>query len=177
MVRGRRLRLAVVGLLATATTLSACAAEDPVLTETTLTDTTMAAMDQDHMEEFAFGEPADAAAANRVIEIEATDKFAFNPDSVSVSVGETVTFRVTNVGVIPHDFTLGDKAMQDEHEMEMQDMGGNMAMHDEANVFSLAPGETREMTWHFTSAAQLEFGCHQAGHYDAGMHGSLSVDA
>jgi len=58
----------------------------------------------------------------------------------------------------------------------MQEMGDGMAMHEEPNVFSLEPGETKEMTWHFTSAAALEFGCHQAGHYAAGMHGSLSVE-
>lgn len=131
----------------------------------------------DHAEEFAFGEPADAADADRVIEIEASDDFAFDPPAVTVQVGETVTFRVTNVGAIPHDFTLGDQAMQDTHDAEMAEMGGEMEMHDEPNVFSLEPGETKEMTWHFTAAADLQYGCHQVGHYAAGMKGALTVEA
>ena len=174
---GKRAIITLMGLavLVFGVTLAACSADDPILTETTgMTD--VGEEGGDHMDGFAFGEPADAADADRVIEISATDGFAFDPDSASVSVGETVTFRVTNIGVIPHDFTLGDKDMQDEHEMEMQEMGDGMAMHEEPNVFSLEPGETKEMTWHFTSAAALEFGCHQAGHYAAGMHGSLSVE-
>ena len=145
---------------------------------TTAADTTMAEdmdMGDEHMEEFAFGDPMEASTADRVIEITANDDFTFDPAGVTVAAGETVTFRVTNAGVIPHDFTLGDTELQDEHEAEMAEMGAGMA-HDEPNLISLEPGETKEMTWHLTEPGEIIFGCHQVGHYAAGMLGTVTVE-
>lgn len=148
--------------------VSACAVDDPALE----TD----ASENGHAE-YALGEPADAAGVDRVIEIEASDSFAFEPAEIVVSFGETIAFRITNTGAIPHDFTLGDKAMQDEHEAAMAEMGGQTGMHEEPNAVSIPPGETREMTWHFTGPAPLIFGCHQIGHYAAGMKGTLTIES
>lgn len=137
-------------------------------------DTTMDPnMDMD--EAFSFGEPADASDADRVVEIAANDDFTFDPPSVGVEMGETVTFRVTNTGVIVHDFTLGDEGMQAEHEEEMTEMSDDSAMHEEPNTMAIEPGGTMDMTWHFTESGPLIFGCHQAGHYAAGMKGTLVV--
>ena len=142
------------------------------------------AMDEDmdmeeaeHSEEYEFGDPMDASDEARVIEITANDDFTFSPESVSVTEGETVTFQVTNAGAIPHDFVLGDSEMQDEHEAEMAEMGDDMAMHDEPNAFVLEPGETMEMTWHMTESGEIIFGCHQPGHYVAGMLGTVAIEA
>lgn len=52
---------------------------------------------------------------------------------------------------------------------------GEMVMHDEPNAVSLQPGETKELTGTFTSAGELIYGCHEPGHYDAGMRGTLTV--
>lgn len=127
----------------------------------------------DHSE-FVFGEPGDAAMADRVIEITASDDFRFDPASIEIATGETVTFRVTNTGAIPHDFTLGDEMTQQAHAEEMEEMAG-MTMPDEPNAMVLAPGETRELTWHFTQPGSLMIGCHQTGHYAAGMIGHITV--
>lgn len=126
---------------------------------------------------FPFGSPMEGADADQVIEITAMDDFSFSPNSVSVESDQVVTFKVTNVGAIPHDFTLGTAEMQDEHEAEMVEMGGNMEMHEEPNVFSLEPGETKEMTWHFMESGPIIFGCHQPGHYAAGMKGSIVINS
>ena len=179
-----RNRLAITALIVILSLIAvSCAKDDPALEETTQPDE-MATMDEDeHTDggedehaDFAFGEPADAASADRVIEIEALDAFAFDPDEITVEAGETVTFRVTNAGAIPHDFTLGDEAMQDEHEAEMAEMGGEMDMHDEPNLLALEPGETEELTWHFTQAGEILIGCHQPGHYDAGMKANVTIE-
>jgi uncharacterized cupredoxin-like copper-binding protein len=58
----------------------------------------------------------------------------------------------------------------------MADMSGDM-MHDESNAFVLEPGETKEMTWHFTQSGEVLFGCHQPGHYAAGMKGTITVSS
>jgi uncharacterized cupredoxin-like copper-binding protein len=129
-------------------------------------------------EEFTFGSPADASDADRVIEVDATDDFTFGPEAIMVSAGETITFVVTNTGNIPHDFTLGDAATQDEHEAEMAEMmaGGEMA-HDDVNAIVIGPGETHDLTWYFSEAGTFIAGCHQPGHYAAGMVGSVNVEA
>jgi len=129
-------------------------------------------------EEFTFGSPAKASAADRVIEVETTDDFAFGPEEIMVSAGETITFVITNIGKIPHDFTLGDQETQDEHELQMAEMlkNGEMA-HDEANAVVLAPGEQKELTWYFSEAGTFIVGCHQPGHYAAGMVGAVNVEA
>jgi uncharacterized cupredoxin-like copper-binding protein len=81
--------------------------------------TTTTVPDDDTNSEFAFGEPADPADADRTIEIATLDSFAFEPAELTVTAGETVTFRIVNDGSLVHDFTLGDQATQDEHEAEM----------------------------------------------------------
>jgi uncharacterized cupredoxin-like copper-binding protein len=123
--------------------------------------------------EFAFGSPADAADADRVIEIQTTDALRFEPADLTVAPGETVTFRLTNDGALVHDFTLGDQAIQDE-DAEMSEMGG-MA-HDEPNVTTVPAGETVELTWIFAEEGTVLVGCHQPGHYGAGMTGRITVE-
>jgi uncharacterized cupredoxin-like copper-binding protein len=126
----------------------------------------------------SFGEPAEAANADRVIEMTAHDDFSFDPAQITVTAGETITFRVTNVGNLPHDFTLGDEAAQEEHEEEMAEMGENgEMMHDEPNVLSLPAGETHELTWHFAEPGTVLIGCHETGHYAAGMFATITVES
>ena len=124
--------------------------------------------------EFPFGSPADAANAERVVDIQTTDALTFEPADITVAAGETVTFRLTNDGAVAHDFTLGDQATQDEHETEMSEMGG-MA-HDEPNVATIPAGETVEVTWTFGDEGTVLIGCHQPGHYAAGMTGRITVE-
>lgn len=160
-------------VLALSLVLAACGGESaPETGSTVATETTVAG--DDHSE-FAFGEPADAADADRVIEVTASDDFRFDPATITVAAGETVTFRIVNVGAIPHDFTLGDESTQQAHAEEMEEMAG-MAMADEPNAMVIGPGETRELTWHFTEAGSLLIGCHQVGHYEAGMKAEVLVE-
>lgn len=166
----------VVAALALGLLVAACDGTSTTAPESTTTvpDATVPTTDTaDDHSEFSFGEPADAASADRVIEITASDDFRFDPASIEVSAGETVTFRVTNTGAIPHDFTLGDEATQQSHAEEMEEMPG-MEMSD-PNAMALAPGETQELTWHFTEAGDLLIGCHEPGHYEAGMKVQVAV--
>ena len=152
--------------VATSLLVAACGGSDS-------TTTTIAA-DDDHVMETAFGEPAAPGEADRTIEIVASDDFRFTPDTVTVPVGETVTFRIVNSGQILHDFTLGDQATQDEHEEEMAEMGG-MTMPDEPNAVAIAAGETKDLTRRFTEEGTVLIGCHEPGHYAAGMKGQITV--
>lgn len=132
--------------------------------------------DMPHM--FAFGAPAEPADADRVVDVETVEEggFHYDPDSIDLRVGVTVTFRVHNVGEAEHEFVLGDQAMQDMHEAEMQAMASDSPMmHDEPNAISVKPGEIVELTWTFTTPTRLVYGCHLPGHYAAGMRGELTV--
>jgi uncharacterized cupredoxin-like copper-binding protein len=120
------------------------------------------------------GGPVDATHADRKVEVTALDTMAFAPSSVDVSAGEILTFVVTNTGQAVHEFTLGDAAMQQEHADAMAHMPGGMA-HDLPNSITLEPGETRELTWQFGQAGELDYACHQPGHYEAGMRGRITV--
>jgi len=120
------------------------------------------------------GGPADAEQVVRTIEVTTLDAMIFEPSSISVSAGETVTFAVTNAGQAVHEFTLGTAAMQQEHAETMGHMSAGMA-HDMPNSITLQPGETKELTWRFSDAATLEYACHQPDHYQAGMRGEITI--
>ncbi len=131
--------------------------------------------DDDHDENFAFGESADAADADRTIEVSMLDTMRFDPGEFEVAVGETVTFSITNTGAIAHDFTLGDETTQDAHEQEMAEMSEGDHAGADLNAVLVQPGETEELTWTFTTAGELLIGCHVPGHYNAGMVAPLPV--
>ena len=119
-----------------------------------------------------FGAPADSEGTHRTIEVEALDSLEFDPNSVEVESGEVVTFVITNTGSIDHEFVLGDETFQAEHADAMaegdMDHGGGMAVEIE-------PGETKRITWRFSSAGTILYGCHEPGHYEGGMVGSIEV--
>jgi uncharacterized cupredoxin-like copper-binding protein len=120
------------------------------------------------------GAPADSGEADRTVTVRALDSMAYEPASVEVAAGETVTFVVTNAGQAVHEFTLGDAAMQHQHAAEMSDMPHGIP-HDRPNSITLQPGETKQLTWRFGHAATLEYACHEPGHLEAGMRGQISV--
>lgn len=126
------------------------------------------------------GNVAAASEADRKIEVDANDSLEFDPGTIEVEVGETVTFVVTNSGDAVHEFVLGNETYQEEHEEEMSGGGhgeghGGSEMEDESNAVSVAPGATEEITWTFTEAGEVLFGCHEPGHYEGGMVGAIEV--
>lgn len=126
-------------------------------------------------EAFAFGRPGDPKKADRTIRIKVLDTMRYDKRRLTVHVDETVRFTVTNVGKIRHEFVIGDAAEQHKHAKEMQGMSG-MAMPDEANGISLAPGETKSIVWRFTRPGTVELACHEPGHYEAGMISRVTVE-
>jgi uncharacterized cupredoxin-like copper-binding protein len=110
----------------------------------------------------------------RVIEVTMTDALRFEPDAFSISLGETVRFEVTNAGAIRHEFFIGHADAQASHEAKMVEMGG-MA-HDEENGIGVDPGESKVLEHTFATAGSVLIGCHEPGHYDAGMVATVTVD-
>ncbi len=117
----------------------------------------------------------DAGKAGRTVEIAMTD-IAFTPAAVTVARGETVTFRFTNNGKLKHDAFLGDAAAQAEHEKEMG-AGGGHGGHGGDDAITVDPGKTGTLTHTFEEAGTTEIGCHEPGHYAAGMKVVVTVTA
>ncbi len=111
---------------------------------------------------------SDAASSDggaRTIEVEMVD-IAFEPDAIDVDAGETVRFVFTNNGEAVHEAYVGDADEQDDHAGEMADMGMD---HSDDDVVTVDPGESGELTYAFDEAGTTQIGCHQPGHYEAGM--------
>jgi uncharacterized cupredoxin-like copper-binding protein len=116
------------------------------------------------------------SASSRTVNIQMTD-LAFTPDAIAVSPGETVTFVFTNNGKVEHDAFIGDAAAQSAHAMEMKATGGSADGHHMADDggISVKPGKTGKLRMTFERAGMLEIGCHEPGHYEAGMRTTLNV--
>jgi len=122
------------------------------------------------------GKAADKAKATRVIEVRQLDTHKFDPSTLQVKAGETVTIRIINTASQIHEFFLGDKNAQTAHNKEMAAMGSNpMKMTDTANAVTIDPGASKELTWTFPKKGTVDFGCHEPGHYLDGMFGSVKV--
>lgn len=124
----------------------------------------------DQMEGTVPGGAADPAKATREIVVEASDDLRFDPATLEVEAGEVVTFVVRNIGRTDHEFVLGDEAYQDMHDME-----SDADMMEMGNAVTVAPGGTKELTWRFDDAGKVLYGCHEPGHYEGGMVGSVDV--
>lgn len=111
-------------------------------------------------------------APDRTVTITANDQLHFDPAVLSVRQGETVTFLVTNVGSVAHEFLIGDAAMQAQHESEMANGGMSMGMTD---AVDLPAGKSVTFVRTFGDPGVLLYGCHIPGHYAAGMKGTITV--
>lgn len=126
-------------------------------------------------EQKPWGIAGDAGAAKRTIEVRMLDAMRFSPDRIDVRLHETVRFEVRNTGTVMHEFVIGTKKKNEEHAklmMEFPDME-----HDEPYMAHVSPGKSGEIVWTFNRAGSFEFACLIAGHYQAGMTGTITVSA
>ncbi|MEO5732581.1 MAG: cupredoxin family protein [Rubrivivax sp.] len=126
-------------------------------------------------EQKPWGIAGDAKAAKRTIELRMLDTMRFVSDRIDVRQGETVRIRVRNDGKLLHEFVLGTKPTLEEHAALMLKFP-NME-HDEPYMVHVPPGKTGEIVWTFNRAGSFDFACLIAGHYQAGMVGTVQVTA
>ena len=118
------------------------------------------------------GGPGKASDVKRVVQIEARDT-AFNVRQIQVRAGETIKFVVTNKGELAHEFAIASPKEHEEHRAMMQQMPD--MDHEEPNVVTVKPGETKEVIWKFGKDTDLEFACNIPGHAEQGMKGAFHV--
>jgi uncharacterized cupredoxin-like copper-binding protein len=105
-----------------------------------------------------------SGATPRVIAIQADDQMDFSPATITAQPGETVQFRVTNVGKVEHEFMVGSKDAVDAD-------GGE----DTAEIEGLGAGQTKDLVYTFAAAGTYAFACHEPGHFEAGMFGTIAL--
>jgi len=120
-----------------------------------------------------WGIAAPAGIASRTITLRMTDDMRFTPAQVSVRQGEVVRLRVENHGQVLHELVLGTPQTLDEHGAAMLAHPG--MPHDAPHMAHVAPGQVGELAWRFNRPGRFDFACLIAGHYQAGMRGSVTV--
>lgn len=123
-------------------------------------------------------EASSPSAAPRTVAVTMVDS-RFEPAAITVRRGEKVTFQFTNRGSVLHEAFFGDEAEQDAHastmtSMAMGDDTGGMD-HHHSMALRVEPGATEIVTETFDDAGAVIIGCHQPGHYEAGMKATVTV--
>jgi len=118
-----------------------------------------------------------SGGGSNTVTIKLTD-FGIESSLTAFKVGVPYHFVVTNEGKIEHEIMLMTPLTEDQMmmNMDMEAMDAMALAHVEAD--ELQPGATAEFDFTFTDPApsgSLEFSCHIAGHYEAGMKLAINV--
>ncbi len=106
---------------------------------------------------------AGTAAAPRVVRVLAGPGYTFSPSTITVAKGETVTFEVTAMGGLVHEFMVGPA------DAVAADTAGTPEVAD------IGMMQTKSVTATFDGSGPYAFACHAPGHYEAGMRGTITI--
>jgi uncharacterized cupredoxin-like copper-binding protein len=126
-------------------------------------------------EQKAWGIGGDAKAATRTVTLTMDDNMRFVPNKLSFKQGETVRFVIQNKGKLLHEMVIGTRTELDAHAAMMVKFP-KMA-HDEPYMAHVNAGQSGGLVWNFNRPGDFEFACLIAGHYQAGMVGTINVSA
>ena len=132
----------------------------------------------------------------RTIEVKMYDNY-YEPNVFKIKKGETVKFKVKNLGELVHEFNIANPMMHIKHQPEMELMVENEILlgdridkdkmqkmaamdksmgHSHSNSVLLAPKEEGTLIWKFENAVNIEIACNVPGHYQAGMIAAVDLD-
>jgi uncharacterized cupredoxin-like copper-binding protein len=124
-------------------------------------------------EQMPFGIAGDRTQVTRTVKFDMTDEMRFVPSTLTVRRGETVRFVLRNRGAQMHEMVLGTPAELAEHAALMKKFPE--MEHDAPWMAHVKPGSTGEIVWRFNRAGTFQFACLIAGHFEAGMVGTVTV--
>jgi azurin len=128
-----------------------------------------------------------AAAGPRVIELTGDDTMKFNVTSIDLKAGEEVKITMTNTGTMPkqamaHDLVIlkpGTDAAAFATAAAPTAMKGELPESLESQVVAhtkmLGPKESDTLTLKLTTPGVYPYLCTFPGHYQVGMHGTITV--
>jgi len=116
-----------------------------------------------------------SSASGQAAEVTITmSEFRFSPDQLDLKAGQTIRFVVINQGTTKHEIMFGDQQTQDEHE-KMMTSGNTMQMAEPGEV-EVDPGQTKTLEYAVPATpGTLLYGCHEPGHWAAGMKGTVRI--
>ena len=126
-------------------------------------------------EQTEWGIAGEAKEVKRTIKLSMSDDMRFTPNRIEVKQGETLRISLKNNGKILHEMVIGTKKVLDEHAALMLKFP-NME-HDEPYMAHIPPGKTGDIIWTFNKTGEFDFACLIAGHYQAGMKGTIKVSS
>ncbi|WP_439587848.1 cupredoxin domain-containing protein [Hydrogenophaga sp.] len=126
-------------------------------------------------EQKPWGIAAEPREATRTVEIRMTDDMKLSPNHLEVREGETLRLRAVNQGRLMHEIVLGTSEELKAHAEMMKKHPG--MEHDEPYMAHVPPGRRGDIVWTFNRAGEFEFACLIAGHFEAGMRGTIRVKA
>lgn len=97
-------------------------------------------------------------------------------DVTTFTAGESYHFVVNNDGAVAHELMIVQPIDPGTMDMEAMDEMALYVVEED----DLEPGDTVEFDFTFPDDAvgtDLEFACHIAGHYEAGMHLPITVES
>lgn len=116
-----------------------------------------------------------AGDSAETVQVRMFDDMRYDPATFDFNAGDTVTFEVRNEGQVAHELYIGDPAQHAEHAAEMREAGHSDEAHADPAAVRVDPGETGTLTYTFEDAGDLLAGCHEPGHYEAGMVAPITV--
>lgn len=111
----------------------------------------------------------------RTVAVRMSDDLRYDPTEFEFFVGERMRFEVTNAGALRHELFIGDVVAHEEHAAEMAEVARPTMGHDDASGVSVEAGATESLEYTFSEAGALLAGCHEPGHYEAGMVADITV--
>jgi uncharacterized cupredoxin-like copper-binding protein len=124
-------------------------------------------------EQTAFGIAGVPTKVSRTIDMDVLDTFRYSPDKLTVKRGQTIRFVMHNKGKIQHEIVIGTMKELREHS-ELMKKFPEME-HEAPHMLHVAPGKSGEIVWQFNRAGTFNFACLIAGHFEAGMVGTVVV--
>jgi len=112
---------------------------------------------------------------SRTISVRMFDDLRYDPDQFDVNVGQTVSFEVRNSGQVAHEFFIGTLDEHRDHAEEMRQSDHAAEAHVNPSGVTLDPGESGSLTYTFAEPGEMLVGCHEPGHYEAGMVAPITV--
>jgi len=108
---------------------------------------------------------ATASSAKQPVNVQVTlTEFKIDSSVTDFTVGTPYHFVITNKGTVAHDWMIMPQGGQDTSKALITVLDTD-----------LQPGKSVTRDFTFTQAGNLEFACHVAGHYEAGMHTPITV--
>lgn len=114
-------------------------------------------------------------AGTRTVEV-AMEDIKFDQTTLTVTTGETIQFRFVNDGKVAHEAFIGNVEAQMEHDAGMAEMGDASGHPMEETAIVVQPGDSGELSYTFGAPGSYQVGCHQPGHYAAGMKIDVTVE-